>query len=442
LGQTTTTEGLGDLYGVLAWIFMAAMAVTAFEPIRRHYFELFYYTHSILLYLVVIFAMMHSKTAFWLGIGPAALYMLDRVFRFVRSHRHVKVLSVSAKTSSGGERVTILECQIPGFKYHGGDYCFISIPAIEILGPFTPQWHPFSISAFPNQPGDPFTFHIMDMGVGSFTHKVAEHADDIAKGKMPVYVDGPYGSLSLDLLDYPSVVLCCGGVGATPMVSIFGDLYVRYLQGRLKHIREVRLLWVSGTEGPLLDWFRPLLGEIQHWQNSLPEKDRKFFIHLFASGSLRGKHGGAHQAASGMDLKAVAPPGATSASEPVQIKVTEKKDEGNLPATEGKQELLPSAQAMPSDAGAATPLSGQQEKDADITTPLLHPLSPRLGHGRFFAVTPVTQGRPNFDKEFDAINGKGDDVAVLCCGPVAMMAHVQRAAIKRNMHMHRETFFL
>lgn len=44
-----------------------------------------------------------------------------------------------------------------------------------------------------------------------------------------------------------------------------------------------------------------LLGEIQHWQNALPQSERKFFIHLFATGTPRGKNA----AASGVDLKAI-----------------------------------------------------------------------------------------------------------------------------------------
>jgi predicted ferric reductase len=350
-----TAEGLGNLWGFLTWICVGIMFLFAYEPIRRKTFEMFYYTHYLFI-LAYIFACLHSSTCFWLSVGPMILYGFDRVVRFVRSRRIVKVLDAKVFDRPGGERITNLELSIPGFHFSGGDYCFLNVPALGLM-----QWHPFSISSFPNQAGDPFTFHILDMGPGSWTHALSTRAADLKSGKIPIYVDGPYGSLSLNPFDYPYVVLCCGGVGATPMMGVLGDLYNRWRQQRLKHIKGIHLYWVNSNEHPIQNWFTGLLATLQ-------KAGPPFMLHTYATGNAKkGK------------------PGAKD------VEMAENKND-----SKADTQFLP----------------------------------------------PITAGRPNYDKEFAAIPATDPaDVCMLTCGPLPMVAACQDAAIKRNWHMHKETFF-
>lgn len=60
-------------------------------------------------------------------------------------------------------------------------------------------------------------------------------------------LEGPYGSLSIPVFEHPHVVLCAGGVGATPLMSVLGSLVAR--QQAQRYAREgvpytVHLVWI------------------------------------------------------------------------------------------------------------------------------------------------------------------------------------------------------
>ena len=98
-------------------------------------------------------------------------------------------------------------------KYTAGQYMFLHIPVISNF-----QWHPFSISSAPSS--QLLTFHIKDMGSGTFTNHLAQLAERIQQSsneqqisiqdidemdelgkfsvaeQLPVYLDGPYGRCS------------------------------------------------------------------------------------------------------------------------------------------------------------------------------------------------------------------------------------------------------
>jgi len=359
-GTIPTTEGAGDLWGALAWLCIITIFVTAYEPIRRRAFEFFYYTHYLFI-LAIIFACLHSRTAWYLCAGGIVIWFIDRGIRFGRSRQRVKV--VRAKVLRGSETVTNLELQIDGFRYGGGDYAFINVPSISLT-----QWHPFSISSAPNWEGDPFSFHIMDMGNNQWTSKLAAIAQDLNDGKRSIYVDGPYGSLSIAMEDYSHVILCCGGVGATPMMSLLGELFVRFSQGGLRHIENVHLVWACSNETPIRTWFPKLLGQINKVGKPV------FHLHLYATGAKK-----PNKAEGGTELK-------------------ERK-------------------AGDTEEGA---LTGEE-------------------------LTIATGSRPKYDALFKEVLESSKNtpakVAVLACGPAPMVQAVQTEALRREFHLHKETFF-
>jgi predicted ferric reductase len=261
-----TTEGYGNLYGVLSAIFLGPVIAFAIEPIRRRFFEVFYYAHQ-LFFIGMIFAFLHSKTAFWLGIGPLALHAIDRAVRFYRGRKAVTLVNARVLPAGGSSSrvVTELRVNVPsGFKYRAGDYAFINIRSISGV-----DWHPFSISSDPTDPNGDVTFHIMFNGddSGSFTARVAQWAQQtvpqlfhpsspgLAEGE--VSIDGPYGSLSLRNYEaeYSHLVLVAGGVGVTPMISTLQELRSLHKQGSLNHVRQVHFVWVNSTADPVYHWY-------------------------------------------------------------------------------------------------------------------------------------------------------------------------------------------
>jgi len=383
LATTPTIEGYGNLYGIIAFLsFCIVFLFASYEPTRRETFELFFYTHFFFL-LGWIFAMIHSQFTLSLLIVPALLWFVDHVIRTFRSNAWVQIMSAKTMNRGAGKRITKLEIFQPGFKYEPGQYVFIQVPTISRL-----QWHPFSISSFvdPNHcqayPGDTFSFHIMDMGPGTWTNQLAEQAKHLGKNDITLFIDGPHGSFSLPVFEYPVIVLCAGGVGATPLMSLFGDLLQR--RSEIKTLKEVHLIWVNQDEAPFHEWFPKLLQKAMN-----EEMSSVFHLHLYVTNSKREEK---KQGKEGKDA-------VTGYEKTIEMETPKKKDE-----------------------------SKDDDEKASFNSKALT----------------IKSGRPVYDQLFDEIQGKhaSSDIAVLACGPAPMVGTVQNCAMDRRFHFHKETFLL
>lgn len=110
----------------------------------------------------------------------------------------------------------------------------IAVPKISIF-----QWHPISISSSPHQ--HYVTLHIRTRG--SWTRRL--HALARKKSEISILLEGPYGSLSVDLTSsrYSMVMLLSGGIGVTPMQSIAHQLTYEHEWGE----RDLKKLWFVWT---------------------------------------------------------------------------------------------------------------------------------------------------------------------------------------------------
>ncbi len=233
--------------GFLSFICFGLMGITSLDWVRRRYFELFYFTHVTLAVPGFVFAFLHMP-ALARFLAPALLlYLLDLAFRYYRATRlPARLLSIQAFEQA---RVTVLkiakqsgQSAVP-FEFLPGQYVFLRCAFVSAL-----ENHPFSISSAPSviergSGGDTiFTLHVRDMGPGTFSHRLFERALQqasmdaatlsisslsdssvsakiVAAPPMDITVDGPYGSPSVDLGDYHTLILVCGGIGITPALS-------------------------------------------------------------------------------------------------------------------------------------------------------------------------------------------------------------------------------
>lgn len=110
----------------------------------------------------------------------------------------------------------------------------IAVPELSIF-----EWHPISLSSSPHQ--QYATLHIRKRGTWTTSlHKLAREKKDIA-----ILLEGPYGSLAVDLMSnrYAMVMLLSGGIGVTPMQSIAQQLTYEHEWGE----RELKKLWFIWT---------------------------------------------------------------------------------------------------------------------------------------------------------------------------------------------------
>jgi predicted ferric reductase len=233
-----------------AWLLLTvSLGIALF--VRRRSYETFYYLHQYVGILFFVVGVWHAWGFWYYTAGGMILWLADKLTRLFKSTRECRLISLD---HSGG--VVRLVIDAPSFSHNAGQYAFLNVPAIDEW-----QWHPFTVSSCPSSPLR--TFHIKDMGVGTWTHELAQLALLCGEDSRPfsprICVDAPYGQ-PRDYTGKRSIVLVAGGIGITPLHSILMDLYERVCHATetrdfvkysgasetegIGSIRHVRLVWV------------------------------------------------------------------------------------------------------------------------------------------------------------------------------------------------------
>lgn len=222
-------DGTINTTGTLLTFTMIALVLTsAFPTFRRHFFNVWLWIHIGLAIMVIALSFMHTFS----GIILATIWWLvDLTLRYgVMAGCLYKKKASIRKVSAD-----VVEISLPRpkqFEYNPGQYAQISIPELNVL-----QFHPISISSAPHE--DNLTFHIRALGKWS-TQLVAfaESSDECT-----VIIEGPYGSLSLDLdAERYQMALCVsGGIGSTHCHSVAKSLLHNNSQGR--KLKKLQYVW-------------------------------------------------------------------------------------------------------------------------------------------------------------------------------------------------------
>jgi predicted ferric reductase len=214
-----------------AWLSVGALALLMITSIWRKALRLRYQVwhvlHSALGVFIVLAALGHAflvdyyfgepiVRAVWIGYTAAFLWLAVWV-------RLVKPLRLALRPwrvvelwpEPGGSLTLGLE---PAFRHAGRQFSFRAGQFAWILpgrNPFTPTWHPFSMSSSALRSRVEFTIK----QVGGFTGSMR----GLQVGDR-VYLDGPHGSFTLE--DHPGMgyVFVAAGVGVTPFLSMLATL--------------------------------------------------------------------------------------------------------------------------------------------------------------------------------------------------------------------------
>jgi len=186
------------------------------------------------------------------------LWFIDRLIRYYKSSKSFPVKDIIVH--NGGD-TTQLVLQPSGFSFRAGQYAFINIPAITPL-----EWHPFTISSAPGE--TTLTFHIKNMGKSTWTARLARiyGGDGLSFARITslpiINIDGPYGNPP-DFTSQPNILLCAGGIGITPMISILKEIYQLHKQNdfSVRRLKNVYLLWVV-RDLAILNMYKEVFDEI------------------------------------------------------------------------------------------------------------------------------------------------------------------------------------
>lgn len=227
-----------NLPGLLAWVCMAVMVLTALF-LRRKFYTIFKYSHYVLFCLVVSFAIIHQNMLGFMLIPGLLLWVVDIAWRYLRSVKaKPAITSMNVLPSSG---ILCVNVRVSwGSSPMPGQYVFLGCSALSFIE------HPLSIVEY-NAPDALLCVKLN--GGSTWTQRLAEKSSSIA-ALGGVTVQGPFGTLQVPLERCDGVVLVAGGVGITPMLSIFkaaaAQMCVRFLD----------LIWVC-RDSDLVDLLLP-----------------------------------------------------------------------------------------------------------------------------------------------------------------------------------------
>lgn len=207
---------------VISLLAVAALIVTSVwrMPLRIPY-EGWRVTHALLAVAAVAFGIAHVigigyyvgtlwKTVLWTALGGmwigALLYV--RVAKPVTMLRHPYVVEEVIEERGRTWSLVLRPEGHPGLRFSPGQFAWLTIGS----SPFLIREHPFSLSSSAVTP-ERLTQTIKSLG--DFTSTICH----VAPGAR-AYLDGPYGSFSID--DHPAsgYVFAAGGIGITPIMSI------------------------------------------------------------------------------------------------------------------------------------------------------------------------------------------------------------------------------
>ncbi|KAI0828500.1 iron reductase [Trametes gibbosa] len=288
--------------GLTALIAFTILIVVSLRPIRARAYELFYFTHFLMILVFLLGAYFHTNnqhvsTYVW----PCFLiWGLDRALRLARLvfHNHLYfVLQKKNNNNKNNNNTTTTTAAAttahpldasaellsphcvrlhlkrpPHFRWTPGQTAFLTMPGVSAC-PL--EAHPFTIASVDARyqlAGAPKTPEKQGAGTDAtpywqelvflvnvregFTRRLGESAKRGEKVK--VLVDGPYG-FSPDLDDDETVVLVAGGSGVSFTLSTFLGVLSHVQNGKSK-CRKVVFIW-SVREASHIDWISKTLTE-------------------------------------------------------------------------------------------------------------------------------------------------------------------------------------
>jgi len=216
------------------------LALIVFSSLFRKQLQIHYdnwrLIHAFLAVAAFILALVHIEGVGYYIATPAKRFIWGTIMGcwllllvYVRLIKPMALLGRSYKVkeiiAEQGNAYTLVVApeQHKGFDFQPGQFVWLTM----YHSPFSMKEHPFSISSSPEQKGE---LHFTIKELGDFTRRIK----DAAPGQA-VYIDGPYGSFSIDrhASEY-GYVFIAGGIGIAPIRSMLRSLKERG-DGR-KHI--------------------------------------------------------------------------------------------------------------------------------------------------------------------------------------------------------------
>jgi len=278
VGKTAHTPAYVSLFmtipgvtGIVATLVMVLMYSSAIRFIRSPMYNLFWYMHHLFVVYYIALSihgtdrMFEHETFYYWVCGPAFLYLVERTLRVIRGSTPAVLRLAIAHPS----KVLELQFRKAAFHYRPGQYLFLNCPHIS-----SNEWHPFTISSAPEE--EIVSVHIRIVGdwttdLWDFINpdkKLGVVQENIAldpEGRNIFRIDGPYGAASEHVFthNYQTMLLCAGGIGATPFSSILKSIRYKIDITGATSIKKVYFYWISRDKHSF-EWFNEILAALEN----------------------------------------------------------------------------------------------------------------------------------------------------------------------------------
>jgi predicted ferric reductase len=227
IAEFLALNGIWDiLIATVGTVLLTVVAITSVLAVRRRLSYESWYGLHLYAYVGIALSFLHQVTigadfigdtlavSFWVGLYAVTFGLLIwyRVLTPIRvSARHRLRVAAVVPEARGVVSIYLVGHDLQKLPVAAGQ--FLQIRFLRRGGWWRP--HPFSISAAPN--GENLRVTIKDLGDDS--HRMMS----VSEGT-PVFIEGPYGAFTPKVVTSDHVVMLAGGIGVTPLRSIFEAL--------------------------------------------------------------------------------------------------------------------------------------------------------------------------------------------------------------------------
>ncbi len=240
--------GLGNIYGTLILVAGGLLLVLSQAPVRRYSYRTFSMAHKVLVPAVLVLSCLHIGDLIYFLLPPIVLEIAcNRIGRKIQYRRPVGTAVARIVPDGVIElrlRAPAVVTEIVQRGANGlGSWVWLAVAAdkADKLNP-----HPFSVAAV-DASAEELKLLIKIGKTGSWTSALAEKvkafgtteaslanhgssagsglsdtilASPSSSGALKFNLDGPYGTPTIRLESYSSLVLIGGGIGVTPLLPI------------------------------------------------------------------------------------------------------------------------------------------------------------------------------------------------------------------------------
>jgi predicted ferric reductase len=243
--QLTITTSFSELStGIAAYLILPSLVLLAIGRTQLNFkYETWRLLHGVGALLIALLLLHHTvnagrygshpyMTSLWVAMTGVAVGSLLYVYLLVPildKSRRWRVSSVKQLTTKQWQ-VTVKPDGHSGQDYKAGQFFWLNVGH----SPFSLKENPFSVCSAPAA-GPELAFMIKELG--DFTRTIGQ-----IKLETVAYLDGPYGSLSVEDRREPGVALIAGGVGLGPLLGILRQMRLT------EDPRKVKLIYGNRVE--------------------------------------------------------------------------------------------------------------------------------------------------------------------------------------------------